>query len=131
MENVKVIYDGDVKARADKALKELKEVCFDVEAIETATTYVLRLKSIKRLYKHEGWKAVAELIADINQQCWILYNFGYNDASEFYAKLYHAACAWYQGYPANAYEEEHANEKDGSFEHICSEDVLKIYRYLD
>lgn len=124
------IYDGDVKARADKALKELKESCFDTEAIGNATEYTLLLKNIKKEYKHNGWKAVAELIADINQNCWMCYNLEQHQLGMFYAELYHAACAWYQGYPANAEEEANANE-DGEFAHLPTEDVLKIYRYLD
>lgn len=92
----------------------------------------MEFKDVKKVISEKlGWKAVAKLIEDVNSRCWEEYYLAQENVSNFYAELYHAACAWYQGYPANEEEVKNANSEDGSFDHINEEDVCKIYKYLN
>lgn len=127
--NTNKIYDGDVKARVDLAIEIYKSNpnCY---FNDTMYNYAQEVKNIDKLYKKSGWKAVSELIADVNSRCWEEYYLGQENVSRFYAELYYAFCAWYQGYPANEYEVEHADE-EGCFDHVDKDDMCKIYRYLD
>ena len=125
MTNTNKIYDGDVKARVNKAIEsyKAKRNCYFNDEMSNLS---IEVKNIAKLYKKSGWKAVAELIKEVNDRCWEEYYLAQENVSKFYAELYHAACAWYQGYPAN--EEE---EKLGEVDRVSDEDFSNIYRFLD
>lgn len=129
MTNTNKIYDGDVKARVSKAIESYKAKpnCYFNDEMNNLS---LEVKNIAKLYKKSGWKAVAELVKEVNDRCWEEHYLAQENVSKFYAELYHAACAWYLGYPANKEEEEQADE-EGCFDHVDEDDVCKIYRYLD
>lgn len=130
MTNTNKIYDGDVKARVGKAIEayKAKPHCYFNDTMHNCAQDV---KNIAKIYKTSGWMAVAILIKGVNENCWAEHYLGQPNVSEFYAELYHAACAWYQGYPANEEEEKNANPEDGSFDHVSEEDLCRIYKYLD
>lgn len=118
------IYDGDVKARVNAVIESYKATgCYFNDEMRNHSVSV---KNIAKLYKIAGWKAVAELIKDVNELCWIEYSLGNENVSRFYAELYHAAAAWYQGYPANKEE-----EKLGGVSRVSDEDFSNIYEFLD
>ena len=124
------IYDGDVISRTDLAEKEYKKNrnCYFNHEMKS---YAEKIKNIATTYKNEGWKAIVNLIKEVNLRCWEANWCGEEHVSEFYAELYHAACAWYMGYPANKYEKDNCNEGDGSYDHVSEDDLCAIYKALD
>ena len=124
------IYDGNVKARTDKALKELYGCNMPLEDKLDVTGFISEVKDIEEIYKRDGWEAVAYIMHSLCKHSRMHYRLGHEKLGEFYIELYCAANAWCQGYPVNAEEEVNANEY-GKVAHLPIEHVLKIYSYLD
>lgn len=122
------IYDGDVKARVEVAVKELGNV--EATYLPEVVAFSVTIETIDKLYKTKGWESVARVIGNVNHKCWYYFEKGEKELSKFYSDLYHAACAWYQGYPSNQYEVDNA-DSDGCFDHVSEDDMYRIYKYLD
>ena len=62
------VYDGDVVTRTDLAEKEYKKNpnCYFNHEM---ASYSKKIKNIAETYKNEGWKAIVDLIKEVNFRC--------------------------------------------------------------